>query len=64
MSWNKYLFFYFGSLVPMFIGLKLVQEVGMRHGVLPFSYLGVPIFKGKPKSFFSKTLCRLGSKEL
>ncbi|KAK9949310.1 hypothetical protein M0R45_004842 [Rubus argutus] len=40
--------------------------LGIREGVLPFTYLGVPIFKGQPKSNFfcaiaDKVRCKLSS---
>ncbi|KAK9911453.1 hypothetical protein M0R45_035362 [Rubus argutus] len=40
--------------------------LGIREGVLPFTYLGVPIFKGRPKSNFfraiaDKVRCKLSS---
>ncbi|KAK2661152.1 hypothetical protein Ddye_007685 [Dipteronia dyeriana] len=42
---------YFGSFVfPSRIG-KLQSFVGMLIGQLPFSYLGVPLFRGKPNKF-------------
>nr|ABD32264.2 RNA-directed DNA polymerase, putative [Medicago truncatula] len=28
---------------------QLINIIGFNHGTLPFTYLGVPIFKGKPK---------------
>lgn len=28
---------------------QLINIIGFKHGTLPFTYLGVPIFKGKPK---------------
>ena len=28
---------------------QLIKIFGFKHGTLPFTYLGVPIFKGKPK---------------
>ena len=30
--------------------------LGIREGVLPFTYLGVPIFKGRPKSNFFRAI--------
>jgi len=30
----------------------ITNSLGFKIGVLPFIYLGVPIFKGKPKSFY------------
>jgi hypothetical protein len=30
----------------------IVQHLGFKVGSLPFNYLGVPIFKGKPKACY------------
>ncbi|KAK2638786.1 hypothetical protein Ddye_026581 [Dipteronia dyeriana] len=48
VNWGKSSI-YFGSAVsPSQIG-RLQSLVGMQIGRLPFSYLGVPLFRGKPK---------------
>ena len=35
----------------------IVDLLGFSIGSLPFSYLGAPIFKGKPKTIFFSTIC-------
>ena len=39
---------YSGSIPQPKLNL-FIQLLGFQHGVFPFNYLGVPIFKGKPK---------------
>lgn len=34
----------------------LVNYIGFQEGELPFNYLGVPIFKGKPKTFHLRAI--------
>jgi ribonuclease HI len=40
-----------GSITPGRLAL-IVQHLGFKVGSLPFNYLGVPIFKGKPKACY------------
>jgi len=35
---------------------QIVNQLGFNMGSLPFSYLGVPIFKGKPKYVYFQPL--------
>jgi len=39
---------FYGSISPARID-QIVDLIGFNKGSLPFTYLGVPIFKGKPK---------------
>jgi len=41
-------FIFAGSISPHRL-LNLSHQIGFNIGTLPFTYLGVPIFKGKPK---------------
>jgi hypothetical protein len=40
-----------GSITPGRLAL-IVQELNFKVGSIPFNYLGVPIFKGKPKASY------------
>ena len=46
---------YAGSISPGRLNY-LVNYLGFQAGTLPFNYLGVPIFKGKPKKFHLQPL--------
>jgi len=35
---------------------SIATQIGFKIGSLPFTYLGVPIFKGKPKTFYFQPL--------
>ncbi|KAK2664738.1 hypothetical protein Ddye_003312 [Dipteronia dyeriana] len=48
VNWGKSSNYFGSSVSPFRIG-RLQSLVGMQIGRLPFSYLGVPLFQGKPK---------------
>ncbi|KAK1549712.1 hypothetical protein Q3G72_006607 [Acer saccharum] len=48
VNWGKSSIFFGSSISPSRIG-SLHSLVGMQIGQLPFSYLGVPLFRGKPR---------------
>jgi hypothetical protein len=48
---SKSTFFFSGSITQGRLNL-IVQLFNFNLGSLPFNYLGIPIFKGKPKSSF------------
>ena len=48
VNWGKSSIFFRSSISPSRIG-SLHSLVGMQIGQLPFSYLGVPLFRGKPR---------------
>ncbi|KAL8463017.1 hypothetical protein ACS0TY_033870 [Phlomoides rotata] len=39
---------YFGTAVTRWVRRFILRTTGISHGSLPFSYLGVPIFRGAP----------------
>ncbi|KAK3229884.1 hypothetical protein Dsin_001765 [Dipteronia sinensis] len=47
VNWGKSSIYFRSSVFPSRIG-RLQSLVGMQIGQLPFSYLGVPLFQGKP----------------
>ena len=48
VNWGKSSIYFGSSISPSRIG-SLQSLVGMQIGHLPFSYLGVPLFQGKPR---------------
>jgi ribonuclease HI len=48
VNWGKSSIYFGSSVSPSRIG-SLQSLVGMQIGQLPFSYLGVPLFRGKPR---------------
>ncbi|KAK3189548.1 hypothetical protein Dsin_029109 [Dipteronia sinensis] len=48
VNWSKSSIFFGSSVSPAWIS-SLRSLVGMQIGQLPFSYLGVPLFQGKPR---------------
>lgn len=48
VNWEKSHIF-FGSSILASRRMQLVQEVDIRYSVIPFKYLGLPLFKDKPK---------------
>ncbi|GAU47191.1 hypothetical protein TSUD_350560 [Trifolium subterraneum] len=42
---------YSGGITPSRLNI-IVNNIGLNVGLFPFNYLGVPIFKGKPKATF------------
>ncbi|KAK3193272.1 hypothetical protein Dsin_024582 [Dipteronia sinensis] len=50
VNWSKSSIFFGSSISPARIS-SLQSLVGMQIGRLPFCYLGVPLFRGKPRKF-------------
>ncbi|KAI9198847.1 hypothetical protein LWI28_023034 [Acer negundo] len=48
VNWGKSSIYFGSSISPSQIG-SLQSLIGMQIGQLPFSYLGVPLFRGKPR---------------
>ncbi|KAI5425814.1 hypothetical protein KIW84_031581 [Lathyrus oleraceus] len=42
---------FYGSISSRKIN-KLIRLTGFQHGIIPFNYLGVPLFKGTVKKYF------------
>ncbi|KAI9198283.1 hypothetical protein LWI28_012969 [Acer negundo] len=62
VNWGKSSIYFGSSISPSQIG-SLQSLVGMQTGQLPFSYLGVPLFRGKPRKavlqpIADKILCK------
>ncbi|KAL8507322.1 hypothetical protein ACS0TY_018021 [Phlomoides rotata] len=47
---------YFGTTVTHRVRQFMLRTTGISHGSLPFSYLGVPIFRGSPRTCHLATL--------
>ncbi|KAL8511849.1 hypothetical protein ACS0TY_018326 [Phlomoides rotata] len=43
---------YFGSAVPRRVKTTMLWLIGISEGALPFTYLGVPIFRGAPRTCY------------
>lgn len=43
---------FFGSQVPQALRRRIKRSIGFSEGSLPFIYLGVPLFTGKPRRIF------------
>lgn len=41
---------FYSASIPMSRMHTISSISGFRHGSIPFTYLGIPLFKGKPKS--------------
>lgn len=47
--------FYSGS-IPLSRLHCIAEITGFRYGSIPFTYLGIPLFKGKPKSIHFRSI--------
>lgn len=48
---------FYSSNIPLSRIVAIASLTGFNYGSLPFRYLGIPIFKGKPKASYLRPIC-------